>query len=324
MQALANRVVRPHWAAHKLFKRGYFIQSHHHPFWQTVYVKQGRLVVSLGDNPVPLASNQCCIIKPGERHSLFADDDTRVLEAKFFLSRSCGLHEKLQQVSSLDELPASAPMLLLHLVNEAEQKRAHHYEMVELLLEQFLLLLVRHIDNDQPPAEHPGDFLTVLKDTAPRDSKHQKVLTILEYMKDHLDEDISLTQLADRFNYNPTYLCEMFTKTIEMSPMECLTTMRLQRAQEMLVSSSASITRIAMNVGYNSVQHFSRMFKKQTGISPSTYRSQHSTNREVYLFAEGYSVSCIHRRDDHTHLSFNSHHHGYDMDSRAVPCKHWN
>ena len=104
---------------------------------------------------------------------------------------------------------------------------------------------------------------------------------IAQYLEINLREQISLTALAQRFGYTPSYLNRIFKKEYGVSPLQYLTDLRISRAKELLLRHpDISIKTVASSVGYEDSRYFSRIFKNETGMTPSAW-----TEREKSGFA---------------------------------------
>lgn len=103
--------------------------------------------------------------------------------------------------------------------------------------------------------------------------KRDVVWKVVEYMEQHYSEDLSLTSLAEEFFLAPTYLAKCFKDKTGSSVMQYLEGYRMQRAQELLRSSSLSISEIALKSGYNDSNYFTRSFRKYSGVTPREYRN---------------------------------------------------
>lgn len=98
--------------------------------------------------------------------------------------------------------------------------------------------------------------------------------SMLQYMRAHY-ETISLGLLADHFGYDSAYLSKMFRKFTGSNFTSILTKIRMESAQQLLLESPKKIEAIALQIGYDSFDHFSRVFKKTYGMTPTEYRRQH-------------------------------------------------
>ncbi len=95
---------------------------------------------------------------------------------------------------------------------------------------------------------------------------------ILQFIDDNLRRDISLETLADLAGLTPTYFSDLFSKTLEIRPIEFVNRRRIERAQLLLCSTDLTIQEVAEEVGINSPTYFSRLFLKITGVAPRSYR----------------------------------------------------
>lgn len=98
---------------------------------------------------------------------------------------------------------------------------------------------------------------------------------IIQYIQNHYTEDISLDELASRYNLTVSYISKKIKELIGMNFVDYLATLRINDAKEMLVSSSKSINDIYEEVGFNHRNSFERTFKKYVGVSASSYRKEH-------------------------------------------------
>jgi transcriptional regulator GlxA family with amidase domain len=70
------------------------------------------------------------------------------------------------------------------------------------------------------------------------------------------------------------YLSEIFRQELGFSPWDCLTRLRLQKAKELLHTTGDSITSVASQTGFDDSAYFSRVFRKNIGMSPQEYRQE--------------------------------------------------
>lgn len=97
---------------------------------------------------------------------------------------------------------------------------------------------------------------------------------VLEWVRSHLNEEIDIKLLAYKANMSPRTLARRFRDQIGTTPLQWLLTMRIQRAQELLETSSQSIEDISLSCGFNSPVTFRTRFRNCVGLSPSTYRAR--------------------------------------------------
>lgn len=104
--------------------------------------------------------------------------------------------------------------------------------------------------------------------------KIAKIQPAVDYLSEHYYEDISNDFLAGLTSVSTVYFRKIFTSAFGISPIHYLHEVRIKKAKEMLESDYGTLADVAVSVGYPNVFHFSKMFKKITGIPPGTYARQ--------------------------------------------------
>lgn len=94
----------------------------------------------------------------------------------------------------------------------------------------------------------------------------------MDEIKERYTENITLTGLAEKYSISVSYLSELLKEHLQLSFSEYISSKRIQKAKELLADDSLSIEQIAEQTGYNDYFYFTKVFKKNTGISPSKYR----------------------------------------------------
>jgi AraC-like DNA-binding protein/ligand-binding sensor protein len=95
-----------------------------------------------------------------------------------------------------------------------------------------------------------------------------------EYIREHQAERISLGTVAKAVNMSAFYFCKMFKKAAGINFTDYLTRVRIERARNLLLNPNLRISEIGFEVGFQSLTHFNRVFKKIAGQSPTDYRAQ--------------------------------------------------
>ncbi len=96
---------------------------------------------------------------------------------------------------------------------------------------------------------------------------------VLKYIDKHYNEHISLSEISGILNFHSSYFCKFFKKIIGFSFVEYLNLVRLNKAKELMKSTSKNITEIAYDIGFSSVSYFIKTFRKYNYCSPNKYRS---------------------------------------------------
>jgi AraC-like DNA-binding protein len=99
------------------------------------------------------------------------------------------------------------------------------------------------------------------------------VTRVKEFVKAHHEEEITLADAARAAHTSTFYLCKMFKKSTGMCFTEFVSRMRVEKARELLLRPNLRVSEIAYQVGFQSLTHFNRVFKKLVGESPSDFRA---------------------------------------------------
>ncbi|MBO9153615.1 helix-turn-helix domain-containing protein [Chitinophaga sp. GCM10012297] len=117
-------------------------------------------------------------------------------------------------------------------------------------------------------------FLDAVDQYQPAERIPLKVLEAMRYIQLHLDQPVTIAQLAGRANLHPDYFSRRFLEHTGERPLAYLHTKRIERAQYLIASTELPYAQIAAETGFDNLPHFSRVFKKITGFTPGQYRKQ--------------------------------------------------
>ena len=103
--------------------------------------------------------------------------------------------------------------------------------------------------------------------------EEERVITsITRYVQEHLAEEVSLSVLAEEFHLSAQYISQLFKSEIGVGFLNYLTSIRMEKARKLLVSTDLPIAEISERAGYGDYRVFTKVFKKAEGITPSQYR----------------------------------------------------
>ncbi|WP_026487436.1 response regulator transcription factor [Caldanaerobius polysaccharolyticus] len=103
--------------------------------------------------------------------------------------------------------------------------------------------------------------------------EYNTVSRIIKYIHDnYTDVNLSLTTISKNFYFSPAYVCKTFKKQTGKTINKYITELRLYKAKELLKDQNIKIKDIAIKVGYSDENYFTKLFKKDTGLTPSEYR----------------------------------------------------
>jgi AraC family transcriptional regulator len=99
-----------------------------------------------------------------------------------------------------------------------------------------------------------------------------QVKRVTHYMRDHLDQEIALQELAGLVSLSRFHFCTAFRMATGHTPHEWLTVQRIQRAKALLTNPKLAITHVALAVGYQTPSAFAATFRKIAGVTPTEFR----------------------------------------------------
>lgn len=108
------------------------------------------------------------------------------------------------------------------------------------------------------------------------DTQNATVLAIKNYIKEHLHEQINLTELCKSVFFSPAYCTRTFKKATGRSIMDYCIDEKTEEAKRRILEGT-SLTHVAYTLGFSDYNYFSRMFKKRTGMSPLQFKKLHLT-----------------------------------------------
>jgi AraC family transcriptional regulator len=109
----------------------------------------------------------------------------------------------------------------------------------------------------------------------------RQLLYVLDYINDHLHQDIKLADLAALLGMSQFHFSHLFKQSIGIAPYQYLLQQRIERAKQLLQQSDRSIMDIAFLCGFNSHSHLSKQFRQLTGMTPTAYRGRKPTRSTI-------------------------------------------
>lgn len=178
--------------------------------------------------------------------------------------RAAGLD--YDRVEFLDRTPAQDPLLaqlVRALVADAEDDVPGERLYAETLMQALAVHLLRHHCSHRHAVEKPRGGLPPVR-----------LRRVRAYVEAHLDQEITLETLAAEAGYNPYHFARLFKRSTGQSPYDFVIARRLERAKRLLQEGEQTILQVSLAVGYESQGHFTSLFKRRVGTTPSRYRKQ--------------------------------------------------
>jgi|SRR5690625_582028 len=243
-----------------------------HSSYELYYLRKGERVYFINGEVYTAKSGDIMVINP---HDLHRTTSSSIPEFERVLINFTGsfifdgvISEDLPVLpfkhgSRLIRFPvkeqANTEQLIFEMIKECETKQPDHTHYIKSLLTKLLIQIYRESFHEPPKFDSP---------------MHERISKIGTYLNQHYHENLTLDSVAAQFYISPAYLSRTFKKITGFHFGEYIQAIRLREARRQLTESNQKVLTIAENVGYHSIAHFNKTFKKMSGVSPTQFRKQ--------------------------------------------------
>ncbi|MBI4785274.1 MAG: helix-turn-helix transcriptional regulator [Oscillatoriophycideae cyanobacterium NC_groundwater_1537_Pr4_S-0.65um_50_18] len=175
------------------------------------------------------------------------------------------LDKQAAQIELASEFRMRDPQLesiALLLLTELQQKNSGSKLYIESLSNVLAVHLLRQYATSKPQ-------VFIYRGGLPQ----RQLAQVLDYIHDHLDQEITLADLAALLSMSQFHFSHLFKQAIAITPYQYLLQQRIERAKQLLKQTDQPIMEIAFQCGFNSHSHLSKQFRQLTGITPTAYRA---------------------------------------------------
>ena len=231
--------------------------------YQLIYVASGKTHFYFGDEERIVNAEQMVLFQPRQpqHYEYFAKDKPEVYWVHFTGSdvknilRHYGI--PMDEPVFYSGNSSSYAYLFKEMIHEFQTCRVGYQELLEMYLRQILLLIARSREERKPAV---SSFIQDEMEIARR------------YFTEHYNEEINIEEYAKSRGMSISWFLRNFKQLTAKSPMQYVLSIRINNAVSLLEGTNYNINEISSIVGYDNPLYFSRIFKKQKGVSPSDYR----------------------------------------------------
>jgi len=137
-------------------------------------------------------------------------------------------------------------------------------------IESVLLRAVSQLNSQNSSTQMPANISTALNDK----KTNTYISEIVDYINDYYQDDLTLSNIAEKFHLNPSYLSDLFSKSMGLTFSNYLTGVRIEKATQFLLYTDYSLETIAEKTGFNNYRQFIRAFKRMCSETPSEFRNK--------------------------------------------------
>ena len=246
---------------------------HAHDFYEINYVKHGECVNFVEESALYMPEGSMIIMHTNVFHSLYSPIDSQIynvlLRKEWFLDvthRHPTADTAMGSFISQATGPSYPEYVLFPKVTDVTDKLLTDLyskgRTATLMLEGGILMCLYEMIADRDAR---------LSDS--RRTSDDSMIKMLSYINGNFNT-VTLESLSNHIGYSKNHICRMFQKHLGKSFGDVVSNIRLEHAEYLLRTTNQSISAISSSIGYGSVEHFSRLFKKQKGLSPGDYRKR--------------------------------------------------
>ncbi len=233
----------------------YYMQTHWHKDIEIIQVLSGKLKVNAGDDSFVLNEGNSLYVPSGVTHG--AEPENCVYECSVF---SPTLLYSTPKIRSYIKSQIISPVFFennqyvdLLFENLRQKNEGYEFEVVSNL-NKIALCSYQKQDDHRSLGKYSSE----------------RIKPSLVYIEENFSGGITLAELAKQSSMSPNYFCNIFKEITGQTPMEYISTYRIDMACEMLLMGK-SVTETALDCGFNDLSYFIHIFKRHKGISPKKY-----------------------------------------------------
>lgn len=254
--------------------------------------EQACLIIVLGGNAVQKTGDSHMRVAAGDVCVLFPGTDCEYINMESF--RLCVIHfnyEKLLlEAGNLKNMKEFQLLFIQNPHRAANGQPGINNALGRDALknvEQLAILIEEEIMNKNPEYEEMSKFIflslaaiicrySTSKNKISSGSSVEIITGVATYMENNYADPIKLEDLASLTHYSCRHFTRLFQEHFRTSPMTYLNSIRMYKANNMIIKTSLSIEEIAHRSGFDDSGHFCRQFKRHYGVTPKQWRKQHT------------------------------------------------
>ncbi len=201
--------------------------------------------------------------KEPQKYIYYGDEQTEVYWVHFTGSnvknilRSYGIKDQMRVIPTGTSLDYTRIFKLM--IHELQRCQSHYPEFLTLLLRQLFILIHRQLTRER---KLKNEYLDAEMELA------------IQFFNDNYNTEVNIEAYAASRGMSVSWFIRNFKQYTHTTPIQYLVSRRITNAQMLLETTNYNITEIGRIVGYDNPLYFSRIFRKQKGVSPSEYRRQ--------------------------------------------------
>lgn len=242
-------------------EKGFGSKSEAHDIWELTYVDSGKMYNVTGeteDFETVMKQGDIMIFVPNQKHRQYSDKDVSVCYAT--ISFEMNYADKSIFENSVFKADNEIKRLMENIVCEMNSGEIGSEDLTLCYLKEIIIKLIRkRVQDKETPTGAIGK------------KENDLVSYVKGYINANVCEKINVAGIAAAIPVNASYLSTLFKRSTGVALSKYISDQKLIRAKEYIRAGRYSITQVSEQLSFTNVQYFSKLFKKQYGITPSEY-----------------------------------------------------
>ncbi len=256
-----------------------------------LYVLSGSLYIIEENEHYTISSNQLLILSPDKTHSSYrvCDKETKFYWIHMGFTESYYESEHIHPVNRVfnKSLFRDAPFYIS--VPKYMQLSEEEGRLLCSYIEPLLMFFINKyegktlkIGKDINPLNQQQYFLNILNvlnlDSKFSNAPDSLASEVMQYLQNNYHKNFTIQDLAKLYNFHPVHIIRCMKNSYHVTPIQALTTIRMEKAKELLATSTATVQEISEMVGFTSSSYFIKQFKLLYQKTPAKYRAELKQN----------------------------------------------
>ncbi len=260
--------------------KNYVFPNEEHDFWELIYCDKNQVMVSVCSQEKLLKKGEILFIKPNDLHSVLGDGNSD--SNLFIVSFVCKSRTMSYFKDKCFKVPEEARYLLSAIMTEAKQTfiipdfnpnlsklepkenaNIGGAQLIKNNLEELLIKLIR-AETSKPTSSEI--FISKIENSSSLEDE------IVKLLQDNVYGNISLDKIANLLHYGKTTICKTFKQKTGFSIINYYLKLKIDESKK-LIRQNHNFSEISELLGFDSLPHFTKTFKKLTQMTPREYKN---------------------------------------------------